>query len=191
LTPDAASAVPSGKLPVRRIGVAAPQLPFKFLLTSEELRFDGADIPQPVLAWGIFLGRQLLDDLQLIDFRFIETTLGEYLLQSFWFRKSNRDISFNVDMYEVKPGESTALLVENILDRFHLRPEPIQNPAFGAEAYASEGRFTIVFVREPFVFLLRNTGKQPESTERLAKEIDELIARVKKIEKKELNHGEA
>lgn len=179
LTREATIAVPSGKLPVRRIGVEAPQLPLKFLLTSERLRFDGADVPEPVLAWGIFLGRPLLDDLKLIDFRFIDTTLGEYLLQSFWCRKGNREVSFNVDMYEVKAGESTAPVVKNILDRFHLRPEPIEG--FGAEAYASKGHFTVVFVRDPFVFLLRNTGEQPESPKVLAREIDELIGRIKQL----------
>lgn len=191
LTPDACNAVPSGKLPVRRIGIAASSLALNHLFTSRKLRLDGADIPQPILAWGIFLGRDLLEDLKLIDFRFIDTTLSEYLLQSFWCRRNNPDISFNVDMYEVKSGKSTAPLVKNILDRFHLRPEPIENPDFGTEAYASKGEYTIVFVRTSFVFLLRNTGKQLEPTKDFAKEIDKLITRLKQIEKGEANHGQA
>jgi hypothetical protein len=141
----------------------------------------GGDIPQPVLAWEI-LRRDLLDDLKLIDFRFIDTTLGEYLLQSFWRDRNNGDISFNVDMYEARPSESTDALVEKILDGFNFRPQPIEGP--GTKAYASKDRFTNVFVREQFAFLLRNTGKQPESTERFAKLIDGLITTMRESKRR-------
>ncbi len=145
---------PRKKFPVRRIGLGARRLPLDGLV---KLKHFGFKIPE----------------LELVDFRFIDITVAEYLLQSFW-RSSEPGIAFGIDMYEVAADKSTAPLVENILSRFHLQPEKIEGAGFG-EAYASEGRFTILFVRKEFVFMVRNTGRKAIPAERLAKFIDSLI----------------
>ena len=154
LTTDSGNCRPRRKFPVRRIGLGARRLPLDGLV---KLKHFGFEIP----------------DLELVDFRFIDLTLAEYLLQSFW-RSSDAGIAFGIDMYEVAADKSAAPVVENILSRFHLQPERIDDAGFG-EAYASEGRFTILFVRKQFVFMVRNTGRQAIPTEHLAKFIDRLI----------------
>lgn len=160
LTLDAANCGPLGKQPVRKIG-----------LSTLPIRADGLAL------WAVLLAAAETQDLKFSDLRFIDTTFAKYFLQTFWQSRTGPEIAFGIDTFEIGPGKSTAPLVENVLGRFHLRPTRMAEDGFSDESYASKGRFTIVFVRDQFVFLVRNTGKDVASSESLARSIDELIRR--------------
>ena len=149
-------------LPVRKVGIDARHSPAD--------NFAGREVFCALL-------REAGDaeNLELIDFRFVHVTTAEYLLQSFWQSGNDTDVAFGIDMYEVASEEKSALLLTNTLDRFHFRPNRMASPPPGTEAFASEGNFTIVFVRDRFQFLLRNTGRNAVSCERLATLINDLL----------------
>ncbi len=151
---------PVGKQPVRRIGLQVQHLS-----------------PDSFVSWAVLLAAALKEKFEFMDVRFIETTLAKFFFQSFWKSLNQADVAFGIDTYQVAQGKSTAPLLENILSRFHLRPTRMSDAHFGGEAYASEGQFTIVFARDQFVFLLRNTGKEVASPAGLAKSIVELMSR--------------
>ena len=192
---DIATVDPRGKQPLRTIGLKAVQGPLKNLRVLTD--FIGASrssaIPKSVLAWAIMLSANEVEDLELIAFRFIETTLAEYLLQSFWSHKTQHGVSFGIDTYEAESKEQAEALLTSILERFHLHPVEVDklNPPFGTKAYASEGAFTVVFLRNEFVFVLRNTGQPPVSCEGLAKSIDELLQKLNEQLEGGSNHGTA
>jgi hypothetical protein len=177
------SVIPGGKQPLRTIGLKVLHKPVKNLIALKSF-IDGSRssaIPKSVLAWAILLSANEVEDLELIDFRFIETTHAEYLLQSFWSHQVQTNVSFGIDTYEAESKEQAEALLNSILERFHLHPVQFKNshPPLGDKAYASEGGFTVVFLRDEFVFLLRNTGERPIPCEGLARSIDELLQKLK------------
>ena len=150
---------PSGPRPVRKIGVGARHVP-----------------PDTFVGFAILLAAAEIAELDLIDFRVIDTVLAQHFSQSFWQDRHEADIAFSVNMYQVASGKSTKPVLENLLGRFHLQPEKM--PGLGTEAYATQHGFTVVFVRDQFVFLLRNTGERVVSSEGFARAIDGLIAQL-------------
>jgi hypothetical protein len=158
LTLDAGNCRPIGKQEVRKIGLSAQRL-----------------LPDGLVMWPVLLAAAETQNLKFIDLRFIATTFAEIFLQSFWQSRTDPNVSCGIDTFAVGPGNSTAPLVENLLGRFHLRPTRMTDSGFAEEAYASTGRFTIVFAQDEFVFLVRNTGRKTVSTEELARFIDELL----------------
>lgn len=166
-----------GKLPVMRMGLP----PLRKIPKADALLRD-SEISS---ATTILSRVEQFPDLRLIDFRFSETTPARYLLQFFLRQRNDLDVSFGTKMYESALTENTQALVQNILNRFNQPPQKIPEPPFGTEAYASENRSVILFVRDVFVFLIRNTGKKSASCEELAKLIDRVIVEMTTTTEKE------
>lgn len=180
LTKEPGKCAPKGKSPVRFIGLEIPPGMDQFEAALD--RFEAAKTRGAKILTQF---KELLT-AKLIDFRFIETTNAQYLLQ--FFLKTEPEVSFGVNMYESEQGEAIPLLVESVLGRFNVPPKQVAEnpPPFGSEAYLSGDKSIALFVRNEFVFLVRNTGSRKVSCEQMARQIDQVIMEIKKTEEREV-----
>lgn len=165
-----------GKLPVLRLGLP----PIRKIPKGDALLSDS----QISSATTILSQVEKFSHLRLIDFRFSESTAARYLLQFFLRQQNDLDVSFGTKMYESASIENEAL-VQSVLNRFNQPPQKLPGAPFGTEAYASVDRSVILFVRDVFVLVIRNTGKKSASCEELATLIDRIIVEMTTTTEKE------
>jgi hypothetical protein len=173
LAADPASCKPKRDPRRRRIGLRGSRK-----LGESEPDFVKLSEANPFISRYVLRKNALLA-WQYADSQFIEISDTSFLNESFWNHQTGADASIAIDFYVCDSFESALEILSMVLSTFELPDLTFKKEAnFGDLVFAVPTNYAIVFVRNEFVFRLRNTGLRLVPCDDFARFIDALLTNV-------------